>query len=240
MRRLLLLGLAVPCVASACGSSPLGALEGKSPKAVLSLAEQAMDDAHHSFHFADETRVDDETTTVTGNDSGVGANETLSGAAPNLQVVRTADGTIYIRGAAAALQSALGLSSATATSHVGTWISLAPSDSPYTKVDDALAWQNEVDYYLPQSSLHLVTSKPIGGHHVIGVTGKAPAADDDGHGATATLFVPTSAPFTPVGASLNFGSASSAGTEVVLFGQWGTQARPSAPSGAVPLSSIQS
>jgi hypothetical protein len=239
VRRLLLLGLTVPCVASACGSSPLGALDGKSPKAILSLAEQAMDDAHHSFHFADETEVDDETTTVTGNDSGVGAEETLSGAAPNLQVVRTANGTIYVRGAAAALESALGLSSATAASHVSAWIRLSPSDKPYTKVDDALAWPSEIDYYLPQSSLHLVSSKPIGGHNVIGVTGKAPAADD-GNGATATLFVPTSAPFTPAGASLNFGKGSSAGTEVVLFGEWGTQVRPSAPSGAVSLSSVQS
>ncbi len=162
MRRSVLFALAIVCcLSSACGStstSSTTSLESKSPAAILALAQKAINDAHWSFRFQDETRVGNSATTITGDESATTAVQSLSGSLPTLEITRTADGDIYLHGNANALVSALGLSQAAAAANAGHWIALTPGDAPYAKVAGTLEPQDEVDPYLPQAHLRMVAA----------------------------------------------------------------------------------
>lgn len=245
MNRSFLAGLAVPCVlAAACGSSSTGpgtgTLTGKDATEVLALAQAAMTAANQSFHFVDETKQGSSTVTLIGDDTSGGAHQTVEGSISALEVLRTASGGLYVRGASVALERALGLSTTVAAANAGKWISLQPDDAPYTTVAVALDPQKEIESYIPTAPLQLEKPRDFRGRVVIGVTGAAPSSAASGTGKTVTLYVPTKAPYTPLGATLSYGSGSTSGIEAVVFGDWGETINPSAPSGAVPYSSLVS
>ena len=76
------------------------------------------------------------------------------------------------------------------------------------------------------------------GRRVVGVSGMAPSTAANGTGKTRDLVVPTNPPYTPVGASLTYGSGSTRGLEVAVFGHWGEKILPTAPTGAIPYSTL--
>jgi hypothetical protein len=240
VRLTVLAGLSVACgILAGCGSSsPLGSLAGDSPSSVLAMATHAIAEAGSSFHFVDRTRVGTRTVTVFGDDSPAGAQEVLTGSAPNLQVRRTTDGVIYLQGAAAALESALGLSKPSALAHVGTWIKLEKGDAPYAKLDAALQPANEYSSYLPDAPLRFVTSPPVNGLDTTGVAGSAPAQASGGHGETATLVVPTASPYPPAGGTLTFTQGTQHGDETALFGRWGEKVDPATPAHSVSYAAL--
>jgi hypothetical protein len=234
------LGLVAPlCLVPACGSSgaDLGSLTGKSPEQILGLASTAIA-SKKSFHFVDQSRVGKNTTTLTGNDSSAGADQTLSGVGAALEVVRIVGGAVFLRGAAGALVSALGLPQAIATANAGRWISLFSSDGPYAAVTASLDPQGELATYVPQGQLRLEGPRAFRGTTVVGVTGTAPASAVNGTGRAVTLYIPTEAPYTPVGATLTLGTGKSQGAEAVVFDHWGERINPAVPTGAVAYSSL--
>jgi hypothetical protein len=233
-------GLVAPCcLAAACGSTGpgTGSLSGKSPGEVLALATKAATADGFSFHFVDESRVGSKTTTLIGDDTKAGADQALSGSGSPLEVERTADGNLYVRGAADALEGALGLSATIAGAHAGAWISLQKADAPYSAVAATLEPQKEFDPFVPASPLHLEAPRQFHGRTVVGVSGSAPPSAG-GSGNVATLYVPTEPPYAPVGATLTFGTGTNRGNEAVVFGRWGQPFAPPAPTGALPFSSL--
>jgi hypothetical protein len=242
MRLTLLAGLVAPCLlAAACGSSGpgFGSLNGESPTEILALTTTAITADGFSFHFVDVSRVGAKTTTLTGTDTAAGSDQTLSGSTPSLEVEQRADGSVFVRGAATALQAALGLTSSTATSNAGKWISLQPGDTPYQTVTAALGPKQELDEFVPIAPFTLDAPRVYRGRTVVGVSGSARASAAGGaKGNVVTLYVPTEPPYTPVGATLTFGSGSSAGVEAVVFDRWGQRIDPPVPSGAVAFSSL--
>lgn len=244
MKRRILAGIALPCcLAAACGSTgsttpDLHGLKGKTADQVLALAEAAMVADAQSFHFVDVTKQGSHSITLIGDDTDRGAQQSLQGDVSALEVLRTPPGGVYVRGAPNALEDALDLSSSTATAYAGKWISLQPGDGPYSTVATALDPQKEVDSYIPVAPLHLVGPRTFRGQQVVGVSGTAPSTAANGSGKTVTLYVPTVAPYTPLGATLTFGSGESSGIEAVVFGKWGEKVYPAAPAGAVPYRSL--
>jgi hypothetical protein len=228
------------CLVAACGSSgpTAGSLSGKSAHEILSLTDAAIKTSDSSFHFVDESQVGSKTTTLTGDDTAAGATQTLSGDVSALTVERRANGTVFVRGAAEALQNALGLSPATATAQAGKWIELRSGDAPYSAVTAALAPKNELDSFVPVAPFTLGAPRSFHGRTVIGVSGTAPASAANGEGHVVTLYIPTEAPYAPVGATLTFGTGTSAGAEAVVFNRWGQRVDPPVPAGAVLFSSL--
>jgi hypothetical protein len=238
---MMLLGLtATGCLVTSCGSSSngFGSLSGKTPQQILTSAAEAIAADHDAFRFVDQSRVGHATTTVIGSDSDLTSEQTLSGAGAALQVERVTDGTIYLRGAAGALVSALGLSQAVATAYAGRWIFLSPSDGPYGPVNGTLNPLPEIDSFFPDPPYELESPRVFHGATVVGVIGHAPASAANGTGHALTLFVPTTAPHTPVGATLTFGTGASSGTEAVVFDHWGEAVQVTAPPAAVAYSTL--
>src|SRR5580704_792138 len=115
MRFSVVVGLVAPCcLLAACGGSGpnAGSLSGESPQEILALTTTAITVTDFSFHFVDVSSVGSRTTTLTGDDTAAGATQTLTGDVPSLTVDRRTDGSVFVRGQAEALQSALGLSQA--------------------------------------------------------------------------------------------------------------------------------
>jgi len=241
MRFSLLAGLVAPCcLAAACGnSSPsFGSLNGESPQEILALTTTAITANGFSFHFVDESRVGSKTTTLVGDDTAAGADQTLSGSAPALEAERRSDGNVYVRGATAALESALGLAPATALANAGRWIALQSGDAPYGAVTAALAPKQELNTFVPEAPYTIEAPRQFHGRTVVGVSGRARASAANGAAHIVTLYVPTESPYTPVGATLTFGSGSGTGVEAVVFNKWGQRIDPPAPTGAVAFSSL--
>jgi hypothetical protein len=148
------------------------------------------------------------------------------------------NGDVFVRGAGSALRSALGLSQTTSVTEAGKWISLRAGDAPYSTVTAALEPEQELNTFIPTAPFTLESPRQFHGRTVVGVSGKARSSAAKGSGHTVTLFVPTSAPYTPVGATLSFGSGSGAGVEAVVFNRWGQRIAPPTPSGAIAYSSL--
>lgn len=241
MRFSLVVGLVAPCcLLTACGSSgpDLGSLQGDTPQEILALATTSITAKASSFHFIDQTRLGKKTTTLSGDDTDTGADQTLSGSGGALEVVRTADGTLFVRGAAGALVTALSLPQATATAKAGQWISLQSGDAPYSVVAVALDPAKELNSFMPTAPLQLESPRRFHGHTVVGVVGNAPTSAGNGSGGIATLYVPTESPYTPVGATLTYATNTGQADEAVVFDNWGKRINPAAPTGAVTYSSL--
>jgi hypothetical protein len=241
MRFSIVVGLVAPCcLVAACGSSgpSAGSLSGESPLEILALTTTAITANGFSFHFVDVSSVGSRTTTLTGDDTAAGATQTLTGDVPSLTVERRTDGSVFVLGQAEALQNALGLSQATATTQVGKWIELQASDAPYSAVTAALNPKNELDTFVPAAPFTLQAPRAFHGRTVVGVSGTARASAANGKGHVVTLYVPTEPPYTPVGATLTFGTGSSAGVEAVIFNRWGQRVDPPVRTGAVAFSSL--
>jgi hypothetical protein len=205
---------------------------------ILALTTTAITANGFSFHFVDVSSVGSTTTTLTGEDTAAGATQTLTGDVPSLTVDRRSDGSVFVQGQPDALQSALGLSQSIASTQAGKWIELQSSDPPYSAVTAALDPKNELDTFIPVAPFTLQSPRQFHGRTVVGVSGIPRASAANGKGHVVTLYVPTEPPYTPVGATLTFGTGSSAGVEVVIFNRWGQRIDPPVPTGAVAFSSL--
>ncbi len=218
--------------AGACGGPSAGALAGKSSAQVIQLASAA---AQHegSFHFVDQTGTGSNLLTLTGDISHVAGEEELKGPNGVLQV-RLVGTTVYVNASALILESTLKLKASLATANAGKWISLVRTDAPYQAAGKAMEPTQELASYIPAGNLKIGDVTTINGHDVLAVSGTAPAAA--GAQANATLYVSTTAPFVPVGGTLNGTGAQSTETDAVAFTAWGETVRPSVPAGVVPYS----
>ena len=90
---------------------------------------------------------------------------------------------------------------------------------------------------MPTAPYTLEAPKAFHGRTVVGVAGRAWASAVNGTGLLATIYVPTEPPYTPVGATLTFGTGAAAGVEAVVFNHWGQRTNPPLPATVVAFSS---
>ena len=236
MRRLAIVAilLLVP-LAAACGGPSAGALAGKSAGQVIELT-QAAANQKGSFHFVDETGTGSDVQVLTGDISGTNGEEQVKGPNGDLNV-RLEASTIYVQASAAVLESALKLPASVASAEAGKWISLSPTDAPYQTAAKALEPTAELAPYIPAGDLKLGSVTTLRGKNVLPVSGTAGTAAQGQ--AVATVYVSTTAPFVPVGASLAGTGAQKNETEVVAFTAWGEAVHPVVPTGAIAYSTLK-
>ncbi|HXW34808.1 MAG TPA: hypothetical protein VEJ87_09545 [Acidimicrobiales bacterium] len=240
MRRIGLLVLAgtLALGAASCSSQPsLGSLQGKTPEQILDLAQRAALADHFAFQFVDQTRSSKKTTTLSGYSAPNGAQQSLAAPQPVLQVVQVSNGDIYVRGALDYVVPALGISTGAADSLKGRWVLVHPGQGQYSTVTALLNGENVLTNFEPVARLSTGSPETLHGREVVGISGTPPPSAGSSV-KSLTLFVPTTAPHTPVGAALTLGSGSSGGTEVVVFKDWGAHFYAATPQNVVEFSAL--
>jgi hypothetical protein len=238
MRRFVLLSslLVLIPLAGACGGPSAGALGGKSAAKVLALARAAAQ-KEGSFHFIDQTGTGSNALILTGDIGPNGGQEQLNGPNGELQV-RLVGTTVYVKASVLILESALKLTASVATANAGKWIGLVRTDAPYETAAQAMEPEHELAGYIPAGDAKTGSVTTLSGHDVLAVSGTAPAAAA-AH-AVATLYVSTTAPFVPVGGTLNGTGAQSNESDAVAFTAWGEAVHTSVPAGSLPYSLLVS
>jgi hypothetical protein len=219
--------------AAACSSGGPSA----TPTDLLHTSTSAAE-ATGSVHFAEVTRQGSTTQSLVGALSAPAAWETLVTGGSRFEV-RLTGGVVYVRGPAAVLESALGLSRTAATANAGNWISVQSGDAPYSPVVQALSLEGELDPYVPgEPGLHQGATVHVHGHAATPVTGTPSVTVSQGNAGVVTLFVATESPHLPLGGTLVLQKGKVRASRVVAYTNWGKPVTVSAPSGAVPYSSI--
>ena len=143
-------------------------------------------------------------------------------------------GAAYISGNGAGMTSYFGLPSALVQRLAGRWISVQPTDSAYKSVTANLSLPSALAEVTPSGKLVAGKRLKVDGQQVKTIAGTAP-----GGGGRLTLFVSADARSLPVQAVESAGSGKSASGEIVTFSRWGEQLHVSAPSEAVPFSTLE-
>jgi hypothetical protein len=234
------LGLA----ASACGTSgpSEGALAGKSATAVLSLSVKAYH-RQQSVSFVTKTVAGNASTVQVGATSGTAASESVrSSTLPVLQAVLV-DGSAYLRAGSQFLEQQLSMSTAQATAHAGQWISFEKGNPGYSTITQSLGAGEAIVEFVPQEpNLRVAGATTFGGHSAVAVTGSPATAPGAGTVATVTFFVSTTAPYLPLGATVQVNDNGGKNIERVasVYGKYNQKVDPKAPTGAVPITSLVS
>lgn len=195
---------------------------------------------HHqrSFHFVTTLSQGSRSELEVGNVSDSAADETLqSGQHPIIDAVRLPE-EVYVRTDTQFLEQDLHLSSALAQKYSGKWLSVSHSATLFGQVAADLSATSAISLFVPEEpGLRLAGTTTFSGHRALAVQGSAPVGSGPGETSTVTLFVSTSRPFLPIGATLEFSDAEGKVVEraATLYGRWNERVDPVAPAGSVPL-----
>jgi hypothetical protein len=229
-------------LASACSNSPsAGALQGKTATQIVSTSVSAYH-RQKSEHFVTKTVAGSQTTVQIGSTSTTTATETLTeGGSPLLNAVLLHN-TVYLQAGTQVLEKVLGLSSAAASSHSGKWILVPSGATAYQEVAKSLSPTSAIELFVPEEPhLKVAGLTHFLGHEVLAVAG-SPSGVSPGTIATATLFVSTTAPFLPLGATIVFKNAEGKVLQRVasLYGKWNQHVAAVVPAGAVSITTLGS
>jgi hypothetical protein len=229
--------------ASACGNSgpSEGALAGKSATAVLSLSIKAYH-RQKSVTFVTKTVAGKASTVQVGATSEKAASESVhSSTLPILQAILV-NGTVYLRAGTQFLEQQLSLSTAQAAAHSGQWISFQKGNPGYSSIAQSLSAGEAIVSFVPEEP-HLRVSgvTSFQGQSAVAVTG-SPSSSPAGTTDTVTLFVSTTAPYLPIGATVQVNQNTGQNVERVasVYGKYNQKVDPKAPTGAVPITSLVS
>jgi hypothetical protein len=236
--------VALALTGAACSSSAAapseGAFAGKSPTQIISTSLQAYH-RQKSVHFVTKTVAGSTSTVQVGAASAAASQETVtSGKSTVLDAILTG-GTAYLRGGAQLLQNTLGLSPTAATAHQGAWISAAQGQTGYSTISQALGPSEAIATFVPESpGLKVDGATRFSGHDAVAVEGSPAGQLSAGSTGKITLFVSTTAPYLPLGATLVVKNAKGKSIESAasVYGKWNQKVNPKAPAGATPVTSI--
>jgi hypothetical protein len=232
------------CLA-ACSSGPSeGALQGKTAVAITSTSIQAYH-RQQSVHYVTKTIVGKTTTIESGATSRSGSAEeaVTTNGHPVVEAVLV-DHDAYLRATADFLKSALNLSSSTATTYGGKWISFQAGQTGYSSVVSSLSPTQAISVFVPQEpNLHVGGATSVAGHGAVAVVGSPGPGGQAAAGTTATttLFVSTTAPYLPLSATTltaNNGSKKPFEQVASVFGKWNQKLNPIVPKGATPITTV--
>ncbi len=230
--------------AAACGSSGPsdGALAGKSATAVLTTSIKAYH-RQASVGFVTKTVAGKVSTIEIGATSDTEASESVrTNTQPLLQAVLTG-GTAYLRAGTQFLEEQLSLSDQQAAAYAGKWISFQKGNPGYSSIVQSLSRGEAILQFVPeQPNLRVAGDTSFGGHSVVAVTGSPSSAAAAGTTAKVTLFVSTTAPYLPLGATVEVDNTGGGNVERVatVFGKYNAKVDPKAPTGATPITSLTS
>jgi hypothetical protein len=218
--------------ATAAAATPKNPTAAQMLKAALNASQES-----GSVRFVDQTTVGKQVQKIQGVISAPTAGETLSGAAEPL-VVELIGGTVYVKGSAPALESALQISKAQGTPVAGEWISVSSTDAPFQSLTQALTISATLSEFTPASS-HVRFGKiqTVAGHRVRPIIGPPSSLSSKTSG-SAALFVSPKAPYLPQGGSLVLSNGTQRLNEVAVFTNWGAKVSLTAPSGSTAFSSV--
>jgi len=229
--------------AAACGGSSgpsEGALAGKSATAVLSTSIKAYHE-QSSVSFVTKTVVGKTSTVQVGATSNGAATESVrAGTTPIIDAVLV-DGTAYLRAGTQFLEQELSLSTQQATQYAGQWISFKKGDPGFSTISTSLGASDAIYSLVPEDpNLRVVGAASFSKHQVIAVSGSPASSPAAGDTAKLTMFVSTTAPYLPLGATLNVTDGSGKTVEQVaaVFGRYNAKVAPKAPTDAVPITSL--
>ena len=228
------------CALAACGGGgpTAGALAGKTPTQILQLSVKAYH-RQPSVHFVTKT-VSSQTTLEVGAASATAATESVhAGNSPALDAILV-DTTAYVRAGNAFLEGALQLSATTAAAYAGKWISFHKGDPGYPSIAANLSPGAAILDFVPaEPNLRVAGVTQFSGHTAVVVSGSPQSPSKNGI-ADVSLFVSTTAPYLPLGATVVVRNGRGHTTERVasVYGKWDKKVDPTAPSNAVPFTSI--
>jgi len=223
----------------ACGSGFGGGLSGKSASDVLALTTAAAT-AKGSVHLlADESFAGQKQTSVY-DISAADGKQTIAGADGNSLTVVV--GTVaYLQGDVTFLQSAMGFPASAASALAGRWISFQPSDQGYQEITAGDTLGSAISEATPTGVLPLTKASNVDGQAVVAISGGlAPSEATGGSTGSQVLYVAKTAPYLPVEAVLHETQSGKSGTATITFSLWSEPVAVTAPSGAVPISSLTS
>lgn len=228
--------LVLGATAAACGGSDAGALSGKTPAQIIT-AGLAAAQTQSSVHYVLKASGESQAQTITG-DAGrnEGTQSVVTGADQvDVEVIGNA---AYLRGNAGGLQNTIGLPAAQATKYAGQWISVQPSDTLYRPITQAVTINGIFTQLKPSGRLVASSPGKVAGREVIGVRGGLPGNTQRGVTGNAVLYVSTASNTLPIGFTGQAQNGTKHVTDVGAFTHWGEPLHLTAPTGAVPFSSI--
>ncbi len=229
------------CALAACGGGgpTAGALAGKTPTQILTLSVKAYH-RQPSVHFVTKTVSNSQTTIEVGAASSTAATESVrAGNTPALDAILV-DDMAYVRAGNAFLEGALQLSATTAGAYAGKWISFHKGDPGYPSIAANLSPGAAILDFVPaEPNLRLAGVTQFSGRTAVVVSGSPQRPSTNGI-ANVSLFVSTTAPYLPLGATVVVRDGRGHTTERVasVYGKWDKKVDPNAPSNAVPFTSI--
>ncbi len=225
-------------MAAVVGTAGGAGAAGLSPSDELARSTQAATQSG-SVHFVQVVTQGSDTTTLKGELSAPTADETATLGSARLEV-RLVGGVIYVVGNQAnLLENALGLSSASATTAVGHWVSVQPSDAPFSALSQALDLSTELNSFVPgKPGLAEQPPVTVHGQRAVRVTGTPSTDVRNGAKGSSTFLVNQRAPHLPVGATMVLTQGKVKQTRLVAFSEWGKAVVVSVPAGAVALAGL--
>lgn len=230
------LALAGGSVLAGCGGSADGSLAGKSAPQILSLALAAAG-TERGVHYQLQATTPSEHETIVGDAGSTEGLQQLTNGANQVEV-ELVGGTAYLQGNAGGLQNTLGLPATTASAYTGRWISVAPTDSLFQPITQAVTVRGIFDQLSPTGTLHTSVPGKVQGQEVVAVIGGLPGSVAQGVSGQAVLYVSTSRPDLPVAFEGTASNSKEKVTDVGVFDRWDERLALSAPSGAVPYASL--
>lgn len=237
--------LSACAVLAGCGTPGVpgggGALAGRTATGVLDAVTGAVHRAG-TVHYVLASTAKGATETISG-DAGMNEGEqSVASASGHIQAMLVG-GVAYVEGDASGLESAMGLTNASATKYAGQWIAVDKGERPYQSVVDAVLLDRVLAQVSPSGPLALIDPSVITVHasrtRVVGVRGNLPSSVHGTRG-TAVLDVSTASPTVPVEFVGTTTGSSGSVKATVTFSDWGTPLALTAPAGAVPFASLAS
>jgi hypothetical protein len=243
MRRTIVALLCVPlALCAACSSSPpaattqVGALAGKTAAEVISAATTATDAAATAHYVLRATQAN-ESETITGDAGRSSGQQAITDGSLHIQVILVG-GVAYVQGNAQSLTTMISLPKASSQKYAGRWIAVHSSDSLYPSISESVILQSAIAQLIPSGTLKFTGLRTVQGRQVIGVRGGLPGGAQSGLSGTATLYVATSRPTVPLAYDEEVSNGKQHGQDTGTFSNWGAPLHLSAPTGAVPFSTV--
>lgn len=228
--------VAVAAALAGCGGPDLGTLAGKSPDQILSTAvadAEAQAGVHYQLHATSGSQ----NQVITG-DAGASEGEQEVATGTSVVDVQLIGGTAYVRGNAGGLQQTIGLSAAVATTYAEKWISVAPTDTLFQPITQAVTLRGIFGQLSPSGTRSAGPPTTVGGQRAVGVRGGLPGQVAQGVSGTAVLYVSIRSPNLPVAFSGEAHAANQHVTDIGAFDRWGEHLALTPPPGAVAFASL--
>lgn len=240
---LVLVGAAVGIGLGTSGSGSPG-----TPATARQLVRSSLADARTagSFHYTSSSTSSSASTAsvtqVTNGDAAPSSGRqviTLSGDTFDVVVSGT---TAYFRGDSAAMVVNLGIPLGVAEAHAGQWIALVPGEAPYQSVEVAVTTVSALEQNITFSAQSDLGSASVNGRQTTAIAGRMSPVDGQPARGRATLYVSEGRHPLPVRyverGTVGGGSSASKLSFSITFSSWGENLGVTAPTGALPFTSL--